>query len=370
VGRRGYKPLRRQRASAEIHKLIEKQDLWGRRLPGERELAAQLGVSRGTLQKALELLEARGVVRRRHGCGTFAAERDGPERRGSWTESRLCLLSPAAHLEPRGKWGYYSDMVSGVERGARRADLDLTKLRLEDYWQQGPTSNWSKLRQFDAFVVVERDDLALVSCLLKLRRPVAILDSYFRDLPVIGVVDGSFEGARRAVGYLLRQGHRRVGYIPPGETAEAPHEKSQGYRAALGEAGIAFDPKLIVSPGYRNVESGVRKAVRKFLGMEEPPTAIFAGTDHRAVVALEELERRGLRVGEDIALLGFGDSAFRSGQCDRLSSARIYTRQMGEAAVRALLEVREAPEVRTVVVPDRLIVRQSTCQPPVSLRRA
>jgi len=370
MGARGYKPLRRQRAISQIEELIARRELWGRRLPGEREMATELGISRGTLQKALELLEARGAVVRKHGSGTYAAERDAQGRREGWRGSRVCLLVPAQFI-PRGTgWSYYGDMLAGAERGARRADMEMAILPLEEFWAVGPASSWSRLKEYDAHIVVERDDYALMSALLRLRRgPVVCLDSYFRDVPVVGVVDGSFEGARRAVGYMLRAGHRRIGYIAPGETADSPHEKTQGYRAALTEAGVAPRSELMGSPGYDDVAGGVRAAVESFLALNEPPTAIFAATDRRALVVLDTLEGSGLRVGKDVALMGFGDSAFRLGSCDRLSSVRIHTRQMGEAAVRAVLDYGGAAEGRTVIVPDRLVIRQTTCKAPASVGR-
>jgi LacI family transcriptional regulator len=370
MGARGFKPLRRERAVSRIEKLIRENRLWGRRLPAERELAARLGVSRGTLQRALEELEAKGSVERRHGSGTYATER-GRAGRSTKGPVRICLLSPSQFFPDDGSWSYYGDMVRGALRGGRRAGVEVVLQPLEQYWNRVPARLWSRLRDFQGYIVVERDDNALMSALLDLGRgPVVALDSHVRDLPVIGVVDGSFEGARKAVRHLLRQGHRRIAFIAPGEYPESPHEKTQGYRAALGRAGVPLEEGLFCSPGYVDVEKGTREGVGRFLGLEEPPTAIFAGTDNRALMALAELESRGVRVGEEVALVGFGDSAYRRGRCDRLTSVRIHTRRMGEAAVRAVLESRGRADARTVIVPDRLIVRATTRRPGTAARLA
>ncbi len=363
MGARGFKPLRRERTVSRIEQLISESDLWGRRLPAERSLAAELGVSRGTLQKALAELEARGVVERRHGSGTYAAERGTAAGRGRRPPGRICVLVPGRHLDEQG-WSYYADMVRGAVRGASRAGVDLEVLRLEEFWEGVPLGGWARLREFEGFVVVERDEYSLTSALLGLGRgPVVLLDSHLRDLPVIGVVDGSFQGARRAVSHLLRQGHRRIAFIAPGEHPEAPHEKTQGYRDALTRAGVPVEDELFCSPGYRDVEQNVRDGVKRFLDLVEPPTAIFAGTDNRALTAMAELEAGGVRVGEDVALVGFGDSAYRRGTCDRLTSVRIHTRRMGEAAVRAVLESPGRNEARAIIVPNRLIVRETTRKP-------
>jgi DNA-binding LacI/PurR family transcriptional regulator len=73
-------------------------------------------------------------------------------------------------------------------------------------------------------------------------------------------------------------------------------------------------------------------------------------------------------MGSEFALVGFGDSAFRLGQCDRLTSVRIYTRLMGEAAVRAVLDSGGLAGARTVIVPDRLVVRGTSCRAPAKSR--
>jgi len=362
MGLRGYHPHRREKAVADIEGMIRRQALWGRRLPGEREMAEALGISRGTLQKALEVLESRGSVMRRHGSGTFAADKtavEGASRRGPM---RLALIAKDCWL-PADGWTYYGDMIDGVMRGCRRFGAEATVVSEPSVWSAGPGPEWARLREFTGFLVVQEKNPAMIRALLRLRRgPVVMIDSAFRELPVIGVVDGSFEGARRAVSYLVNLGHARIAYIAPGEHPDNPHEKTFGYQAALSEAGIPLDPELVARPDENDLDAEVGLAVERFLALDEPPTAIFAGTDSRALPAMRALEARGRRVGEDFALVGFGDSAERTGQCKDLSSVRIHTRQMGEAAVRAALDAPRSPQARTVIVPDRLIVRRSACR--------
>jgi DNA-binding LacI/PurR family transcriptional regulator len=364
MGLRGYHPHRREKAVSQIEAMIGEQELWGRRLPGEREMAEALGISRGTLQKALEVLEAKGAVVRRHGSGTFAAEEAAAKRR----IARLAIITRMGLL-PTDEWTYYGDMIKGALRGCRRHQVQGDMVNQDEVWRSGPGPGWSRLREFSGFLIVEDDDPALIRMLLRLRRgPVVILDSVFRDLPAIGVVDGSFEGARRAVNYLVHLGHRRIAYIAPGEHPERLHEKSLGYKAALAEAGIAYAPELVSHPDEARLDREVEAEVERLLRLADPPTALFAGTDSRALPAMKALEARGRRVGQDFAVVGFGDSAARAGLCDRLTSVRIHTRQMGEAAVRAALETPHLQQARAIIVPDRLIVRETTCRPAAGVR--
>ena len=361
----GWQPRPKEKVLAEIEALIRRENLWGLRLPGERDMAERLGVSRGTVQRALLFLETRGVVVRRHGSGTYAAEADATTSRAARGGKRLAVLVSAPN-RPGESWTYYGDMVQGILRRAARLGASAEILPLEQVWLPGPGPAWNRLRDFDAHLVVERDDHALIHQLFKLRRgPVVVLDSTYRDLPVIGVVDGSFQGARLAVQHLIGLGHRRIAHLSPRERAEVTHDKTRGYEAALAEAGLPLDPALVAFPprqGETIAEAAIDLAVEEFMALPDPPTAIFAGTDDRALPALRALETRGWRVGEDFAVVGFGDQAFRLGQCDRLTSVRINTRQMGEAAVQAALEAEPPKDGRTIIVPDRLIVRASSCR--------
>jgi DNA-binding LacI/PurR family transcriptional regulator len=273
----------------------------------------------------------------------------------------VAVLAPRSAIGPTSGWTYYGDMVDGIRRRAGRLGVTANVMAVEDLWLPGPGPGWPRLKEHQAFVVVERDDHALIHQLDRLRRgPVVVADAYYRDLPVIGVVDGSFDGARRAVNHLIGLGHRRIAHLSPRQTAEVVHDKTCGYEAALAEAGIPLDPSLVAFPTREDMAGSIRTAVEGFLALPDPPTAIFAGTDDRALPAIRVLETLGSRVGEDFAVVGFGDQAFRLGLYDRLTSVRINTRQMGEAAVEAALSSRILTEGRILIVPDRLIVRSSS----------
>ncbi|HOX07474.1 MAG TPA: GntR family transcriptional regulator [Planctomycetota bacterium] len=368
MGLRGLKPHVRDKAVSDIETGIRDGKLWGQRLPAEREMAGKLGISRFTLQSALSVLESRGLVIRRHGSGTFAAGKPGSSAAAKGGKVRVAVIAPGADLAAAG-WTYHGDMVRGALRGCQRLGIEALPLPLEEVWTESPGPRWGEARECDAFAVVSAHALPMVYALLKLRRaPVALLDGVLRDVPVIAVVDGSFEGARRAVRYLAKLGHRRIAYLTPREDAETPHAKSHGYRAALDENGIAYDPGLVCPDPGDAGEAHIPEAVDRLLALPDPPTAVFAGNDRKAMAAWEALEACGRRPGADVALVGFGDTASRSGAAQGLSSVRILTRRMGELAVKALVDAGGRPAARTVIVPDTLMIRGSTCPPGVAAR--
>ncbi|MHC4916472.1 MAG: substrate-binding domain-containing protein, partial [Planctomycetota bacterium] len=157
-------------------------------------------------------------------------------------------------------------------------------------------------------------------------------------------------------------------------------ERGAGYRTALFEKGIEYDSDLVIAQPRStadmrdsDMDRFADEAVDRFLGLKDPATAIFAFSDTRAVPVMNALKRRGLRAGENYCLAGYGDSAMRRGICDSLTSARIYPRMMGREALKAVLAGGESREGRTLIVPDRLQIRTSTCRPsqhqPTQLRR-
>ena len=137
---------------------------------------------------------------------------------------------------------------------------------------------------------------------------------------------------------------------------------------------MSYAPELVATPESCGVDFDARPfgealrdfaaaALERLLGLPDPPTALLGFDDSRALAALGELNRHGRKAGEDFALAGMGDGAIRRGECDWLTSTRTYPRKMGAAALRAALEGGLPSEGRTIIVPNRLYIRRSTCPP-------
>jgi LacI family transcriptional regulator len=231
------------------------------------------------------------------------------------------------------------------------------------------------LRGFAGFISVAQDAPELLANLLGLRRgPVVLLDHIVRDMPVTGVVDGSFDGARAVTRHLVALGHRRIAFLNCADSGAVNPWKHGGYQSALADRALAYDPELVAAPEqFPEVRAGeaekfVRAALDRLLALPDPPTALMAFDDFRALPAIEALRERGRRPGEDFAVAGMGDSTFRRGACDWLTSTRTYPRKMGQTALRAALDGGDSKEGRVVIVPNRLYIRKSTCPPPEAMR--
>ena len=168
----------------------------------------------------------------------------------------------------------------------------------------------------------------------------------------------NFEGGRMATQHLIRLGHRRIAFI----TGDAGHpdatERLRGYRAALEEAGIAFDQALVV-PGEYHELSGLL-AVDRLLKMAQRFTAIFAANDQMAVGAALGLQRHSLRVPEDVSIVGFDDLPTSQYAIPPLTSVQQPAYEIGRLAAASLLQLLANAKPAVEVPPPRLVARESS----------
>ena len=351
-------------ARERLERMIREQKLAGRRLLGYRQLADKLGVCQQTLQRALAAMEADGLIERRHGSGTYVLDEN--QRRARADAKCLALVVGSRPDEAAG-WSPVADVVAGIQAQAGRTGTRCELLAWEDAADAGRLLDNREMRAYAGFLLVRFGPPRLVSRLLALGAgPVVLVDEPTRGLPAVLVGDDSFAGARAVTRHLLGLGHRRVAFLDVGDRQQWNPDKHAGYVAALEDAGHPVDERLTVAPAlgvpadYSNAPALVDAAVGELLALAEPPTAIFAYDDRRALLVTESLRHRGLEPGRDIGVAGFGDTASRLGACDGLTSCRIDFARLGREAVRAALRPATPGEGRIILLPDKLVVRSST----------
>jgi DNA-binding LacI/PurR family transcriptional regulator len=262
------------------------------------------------------------------------------------------------------RW-FFGEVIATVEAALRHAGFDLLLYNLGDAEGRG--------RFFDVMPMRKRVDGVLVaslvlddaefSALVELNRPVGLL-GLERDGFLSARID-DVGAARAAVDHLVGLGHRRIGLIG-GDTDDPmaftpPLHRRDGYRDALQAAGLDADPAL-EHLGYFTVEGG-RAATRRLLALPERPTAIFAESDEMAYGALREIRDAGLRVPEDVAVVGFDDQPL-SELLDLSTVRQPVVDQALDVTTRLLALIAEdgdvAPTETSVVLPTELVVRGST----------
>jgi LacI family transcriptional regulator len=167
-------------------------------------------------------------------------------------------------------------------------------------------------------------------------------------------------GAKLATEHLLELGHRRIGAIAGNPGWYATEERLIGFRAALAAAGILPDPELIVYSDWR-LPRGTT-AAEELLALSNPPTAIFGFNDNVAIGALHAARKRGLRVPEDLSVVGFDDTAQAEIVMPSLTSVRQPLAEMGRMGVSLLTRLLEGQRLDAlrIELSTVLVVREST----------
>lgn len=166
------------------------------------------------------------------------------------------------------------------------------------------------------------------------------------------------EGARLATRHLLALGHTRIAFIGGDPRHADAHERARGYRCALAEAGLPVDPALCLEGDY--LESSGAAAMEKLLAHGTPFTAVFAANDQMAFGAASVLHGRGMRVPEDVSLVGFDDLVTTAHASPPRTTISPHVTDLGRLAARALLDLMAERHPSVGAPAPELIVRQST----------
>jgi LacI family xylobiose transport system transcriptional regulator len=180
-------------------------------------------------------------------------------------------------------------------------------------------------------------------------------------VPSVG--SANWSGGVAATQHLIDHGHRRIALITGPEDMMCSVARLAGYRSALGLAGIEVEPELIRFGDF-HVEGGQRHAA-ELLDAPSPPTAIFAGSDLQALGVLEAARMRGIRVPEQLSVVGYDDIPVARWSSPALTTVHQPLQRMGQEAVRLLMRLREG-DTTTPTRMDlgvNLVVRQSTAPP-------
>ena len=173
----------------------------------------------------------------------------------------------------------------------------------------------------------------------------------------------NWAGGKAATEHLIGLGHRKIAFLGGPEAVECSVARLHGYLAALRANNLPASPGYVL-PGRFNRESGVAGA-RQLLALADPPTAIFAANDVIALGVLDEARRQGIRVPEQLSVVGFDGTDLTEQSVPRLTSVAQPLQEMGWAALRTVLRLAkgETLESNHVELATRLVVRDSTAPP-------
>lgn len=197
--------------------------------------------------------------------------------------------------------------------------------------------------------------------------PTVLLNCHAAGEPCPTVVPGDVAGGFAATSHLLEAGHRRIGMVNGEDCLEAARDRLKGYRQALATWEAPLDPRLVAPGG--SAPHG-RKQAARLLDLPDPPTALFCYCDGMALGAYEAAAARGLRVPEDLSIVGFDDAAYTERMSPPLTTVALPHEEMARWAVSELSRPTRSNlgRPRRVRIDCPLVPRGSVSAPP--MRRA
>ena len=325
----------------------------GDRLPTFAELREEFGVTPGTVSRALGQLEQEGLLNREKGRGVFVAEpalRARQHAIGCFDFAMDIARSP-----------YWIRLMAGIYGVTRRDQLALTLF---------PDHNLRGLERVDGVLIHGE------------KGP---LPNFPRSLPVVGMMESApgltavvaddFGSVRTATRYLRDLGHSKIGWLAFLKTSIIQLRLS-GYRYSVTDTGLEFEPSLlrdIENENFDSVTEKSQRSMRDWLADDSPNgflpqriTAVFCQSDDGARGAIQALREHGLRVPEDVSVIGFDGMEQEAGHALTLTTLEVPIQQVGRRAIDLLVKQIQfgCAEPERIVLPTPLRVGLSTGPPP------
>jgi DNA-binding LacI/PurR family transcriptional regulator len=257
---------------------------------------------------------------------------------------------------------FFTSLVRGVEDVANAADYSVMLCNTDEKPDKELTYlRMLRRKRVDAILMASTGvPQPLVDQLIGLGFPLVYFDRPAPGAASDTVVVDNIGGARDAVAHLLQLGHRRVGVISGLSGVGTTDERLDGYMRAMAEHRLPVDQALI-RLGNSRLDGGFREMLA-LLDLPTPPTAVFTTNNLMTLGALGALQSRQVSVPDEMAIVGFDDFEWAAVLRPRLTAVAQPTYEIGSTATRMLIErieSRGGPEPRRVVLPTRLIVRES-----------
>lgn len=324
------------------------------------QLAAEAGVSIATASKVINgRADVSPATRARIEA---LVERHGYRPR-STARPRTELIE-LVFYELQSAWSV--EVINGVEEVAAAAGLSVALTKSGN--RHAPDDSWLEgvIRRNPVGVVLIFSELPepMRAALAARSIPFVIIDPAGDPPPdTPSVTSANWSGGVTATRHLINLGHERIAAITGPEDMMASLARIDGYRSAMNAAGLEIPPGY-VRFGNFHVDGGAQHAA-ELLALPQPPTAIFAGSDLQAFGVYDAARLRGIRIPEDLSVVGYDDIRVTEWVSPRLTTVHQPLGDMAREAARLVLRLAEGPVVPTphIELSTRLVVRESTAPP-------
>ncbi|RZT16512.1 LacI family DNA-binding transcriptional regulator [Fictibacillus sp. BK138] len=304
-------------------------------------------VSEKTRQKILQAVEDMGYLPNAHAQSLSTKK--------SWTIGVMF----AEDNEVGMKHPFFSAIIESFRKNAEREGYDLIfasrNLRNRDISYLEHFS----YRGVDGIVVICSDSQdPQVQEMINSTIPIVVIDMNNQNCSL--VYSDNIEGGKLAVNYLHSLGHTKIAHIAGDPSTDAGAERIKGYNKAMNDLKLPIPEGYLINGGLFSINEG-KEAMEKLLLLDDVPTAVFVAGDHMAIGAIEVIKEKGLRVPEDISIIGYDDIEMAAYITPKLTTIKQDTDMIGFQAAQLLMNqiLQKKKLVVSKKIPVELIIRES-----------
>jgi len=266
---------------------------------------------------------------------------------------------------------FYAEIIQGIEDIVE--DLEYSVILTTTDYKPDKEAKYLELlkrKQVDGLILMPLGDESNVRLIQEIKEsiPLVFIVQYsesikkvstYKEVSTYVVVDHC-AGALQATEHLIKLGHKRIAHL------SAMPARLEGYKKALEQNGIRFEPELVERSGY-GFEGGYQ-AMQKLLALDKLPTAVFCAGDRVALGAMKEIREKGLQVPDDVALVGFDDEDIASMVDVPLTTIAQPQYDLGRIAADKLMSLIRGEKVESSLIQPKLVIRES-CGAHLSRRK-
>jgi LacI family transcriptional regulator len=267
---------------------------------------------------------------------------------------------------------FYTKIFLGTEFEARMHHYYILLTTVEDEFEAGATPRFLLERNVDGVIIAGKVSPKLIDRIETFGIPIVLVDYELKRKRFSAVLIDNRGGMRAGMQHLFDLGHRAIAFVAGDVEHPSIAERYQGYREMLEEHGIPPARELVsIDSNEPRVSTGAA-AVEKMLSRGARPTAVVAANDAMAIGCMQYLKQAGIRIPEDVSVMGFDDIDTCAVTEPRLTSIRVFKEEMGRLAVQRIVEMiaSKSQTVVTTQVPVELVIRDSTSAPSAGSNQA
>lgn len=275
----------------------------------------------------------------------------------------VCFVLFKKHGQVLADTPFFSALMEGIERSCRRfgCGLHVHNINVQDGDVREHVAEILALKNVGLILMateMEAEDAMLFS---STQMPLVMLDGWLEDFCYPSVLINNSDAAYKAVKYLIDQGHRKIGYLRSEVPINNFYARSAGFRRAVEKFSLPYDKRFNCLSLPPSMDGSYRRMCEYLEDKPKLPSAFFADNDAIAIGAMKAMQEKGLRIPDDISVIGIDDMPYSRVSTPTLTTMRVFKEAMGEMAVRKLMDIArgDSPIPIKTQVGTKLIIRES-----------